>query len=290
MVNFFLPDFYFNCKMNKITLKYQEEHPEWFNDGCNIVGFYGVYPATVWNGEYYVIGGADNENIKATTKEFNDKGKAIIHEFTNSELQPYHIYDNIGNIHLRLTENELNMVCVTTDLLKDYIEEAYPKFSFISSSAKHLYEIEDLQTELKDDSFKYVIANTIFNNDDQLFDLENKDKIIMVINDAHKFSCPNDAARCKFNSEVQLNYGVAAEQSPCNGCEAFTVSFYELMNRKHFITVDDVYSKYPENGINNFYVAGRAANKLDLLEAYVYYLIKPEWQDYVRLKAMMELE
>ena len=290
MINFYLPDFYFNCNMNKFAIQYQEEHPEWFREGCNIAGVYGVYPATIWNGEYYVLGGADNENIIETTKEFNSKGKSIVFEFTNVRLQPYHIYDNISNLHCRLCEDDLNMICVADDLIKDYVEEAYPKYSFISSSAKHLYELEDLQKELKDDSYRYVIANTVFNNDDELFKLENKDKIIMVLNDPHKFSCPNDNARCIYNSDLQLNIGLATTQSPCYGCTATQASFYELMERKHFIKVEDVYGKYPENGINTFYMCGRAANKLDLLEAYIYYLIKPEYQDYVRLKFMIALQ
>jgi hypothetical protein len=51
-----------------------------------------------------------------------------------------------------------------------------------------------------------------------------------------------------------------------------------------------MYGKYPENGINTFYIFGRGYNAFDLLEAYVYYMIKPEYQDYVRLRMMIDLQ
>ena len=63
-----------------------------------------------------------------------------------------------------------------------------------------------------------------------------------------------------------------------------------MRDRKHFISVEDMYGKYSEEGINNFYIYGRGYNAFDVLEAYVYYMIKPEFQDRVRLKMMINLE
>jgi hypothetical protein len=330
MVDLFLPDFYFNARMNQafVNLKYglleektedskEEEntdkpvefvteekkeperptftpHPEWFRDDCNIKGVYGVFPISVWNGEVYCVGRAANDNADATTKWFNDRGVSVVAEYTNTKLQPFHIYDNGCNIYTKKMEKEDNYCCVASDLLLDYIGEVYPKFKFISSSAKNIWELKDLQKELNRDEFSYVIANTVFNPDDSIFELENKEKIILVANSTHKYSCPHDNVRCDYMSELQLNYGKQPENAnsiPCTQCSAVTDDFYTVKrDRKHFITVEDMYGKYPENGINTFYIYGRGYNAFDVLEAYIYYMIKPEYQDQCRLRMMIDLQ
>ena len=51
-----------------------------------------------------------------------------------------------------------------------------------------------------------------------------------------------------------------------------------------------MYGKFQEAGINNFYIYGRGYNAFDVLEAYIYYMIKPEYQDHTRLAMMITLE
>jgi hypothetical protein len=183
---------------------------------------------------------------------------------------------------------------VASDLLLDYIHEVYPKFNFISSSSKEIWDIKELQKELNRDEFSYVIANTIFNPNDEILKLDNKEKIILVANSSHKYSCPHDNLRNDYMSQLQLNYGKQPDSManvPCTQCSSILDDFYTVKrDRKHFITVDDMYGKYPENGINTFYIFGRGYNAFDLLEAYVYYMIKPEYQDYVRLRMMIDLQ
>lgn len=312
MVNLFLPDFFFNARMNQAFINLRDgitkddngeeitdarmrrdPHPEYFRDGCNIAGVYGVFPISIWNGEVYCVGRATNDNAEQTTKWFNDRGAAVVAEYTNTKLQPFHVYDKGCNIYTEKMENEMNYCCVASDLLLDYIGQVYPKLKFISSSAKQIWDIKTLQKELNREEFSYVIANGIFNTDDDIFKLENKEKIILVANSTHKYSCPHDNLRCDYMSELQLNYGKAPDNMnvPCTQCSAVTDDFYTVKrDRKHFITVEDMYGKFPENGINNFYIFGRGYNAFDVLEAYVYYMIKPEYQDSVRLRMMMDLQ
>lgn len=292
MVNFFLTDFYFNCNMNKCIVKYKKKHPEWFRDGCNIAGIYGIYPSSIWNGEYFVYGGADRENIIETTKVFNDDGIPLVLEYTSSVIDEFTsmVYDNISNLQCKLCENDMNMITITSDTLREFIHANYPKYEFIASSARLKYTTKDLEAELDNDAFKYVIVNTVFNNDKAIERMDNKDRMILVINDPHKFCCPNYHPRQKYVSELQMNLGLTVSENCCEGCTAIEASFFELMQRKQFISVEDVYGKYQDAGIDKFYIAGRPANKLDLLEAYMYYLIKPEHRDAARLRMMIDLQ
>ena len=51
MVNLFLPDFYFNSRMNQAFIELKEKNPEKFYDDCNIKAVYGVFPTCIWKGE-----------------------------------------------------------------------------------------------------------------------------------------------------------------------------------------------------------------------------------------------
>lgn len=294
MVNLFLPDFYFNSRMNQAFIELKEKSPEKFYDGCNIKAVYGVFPTCIWNGEVYSIAGADNDNIKKTTEWYNDRGVSLINEFTNCSILPFHLYDNTSNIYCRIMENNMNYCNVVSDILKDYISSSYPKFKIISSSAKQIWDMKDLEQELACDDFAYVIANPVFNYNENIININNKEKIILVANSAHRYSCPNDSQRCRYMSQMQLDYGLVPDVSnsfPCVDCRAVLDSFYDVMrNRKHFISNDDMYGKFQDAGITNFYIYGRGYNTFDILEAYIYYMIKPEYQDHTRLQMMIHLE
>lgn len=294
MVNLFLPDFYFNSRMNQAFIELKEKSPEKFYDDCNIKAVYGVFPTCIWNGEVYCAAGAANDNAKETTEWYNSRGVSLINEFTNCNIQPFHVYDNASNIYCRIMENDMNYCNVVSNTLLDYISSMYPKFKFISSSAKQIWEMKDLEQELASDDFSYVIANPVFNPDEELLNISNKDKLILVANSSHKYSCPNDSQRCRYMSQMQLDYGLVPEVAssfPCASCGSITDGFYDVMrNRKHFISKDDMYGKFQEAGITNFYIYGRGYNAFDVLEAYIYYMIKPEYQDHTRLQMMITLE
>ncbi|MBP5580382.1 MAG: hypothetical protein J6X85_01070, partial [Ruminococcus sp.] len=55
------------------------------------------------------------------------------------------------------------------------------------------------------------------------------------------------------------------------------------------ISAEDVYGKYTDMGYSNFKIEGRMIHAVDILESYMYYLIRPEHRDRVRLRALKEL-
>jgi collagenase-like PrtC family protease len=55
------------------------------------------------------------------------------------------------------------------------------------------------------------------------------------------------------------------------------------MQNHSFVTVEDLYKKYVPAGFSNFKLEGRAFNKYKIAESYMYYLVKPEYRDMVRV-------
>lgn len=56
------------------------------------------------------------------------------------------------------------------------------------------------------------------------------------------------------------------------------------------ISPDDLFTRYMEMGYRNFKIEGRAANLFNVMEAYMYYLVKPERRDEIRLIYLLSLQ
>lgn len=74
-------------------------------------------------------------------------------------------------------------------------------------------------------------------------------------------------------------------------CSNIVEDFYTVMKtRDSFIKVEDLYGKYAEAGYRHFKIEGRTNNNFDVLESYIYYMIKPKYQNEVRLQILRGLQ
>ena len=55
------------------------------------------------------------------------------------------------------------------------------------------------------------------------------------------------------------------------------------------ISPDDIWNKYVPMGFSQFKIEGRSSETLNLLEHYMYYMIKPEYKDIARYTFLRQL-
>jgi hypothetical protein len=55
-----------------------------------------------------------------------------------------------------------------------------------------------------------------------------------------------------------------------------------MMKAELFISVEDLYNKYVPAGFNIFKLNGRHTGDKNALDYYLYYMVKPEYQDIVK--------
>lgn len=72
-------------------------------------------------------------------------------------------------------------------------------------------------------------------------------------------------------------------------CKCVNRSIFDIKNLSTHITPDDIYEKYLPMGFNQFKIEGRTSNVLNLMETYLYYMIKPEFIDEARFKFIINL-
>lgn len=284
-IKFYLPDFYNRYYINLILHGLKLQYGDCFYENVEMGAVYGCFPGSIWNGGRISLGSCKKEDMNYIINEFNERGIPIRYTFTNPMLEEKHLYDTFCNLCMELGNNGFNEVLVNSPLLEDYIRKNYPKYKIISSTTKCITEVKDVKREAEKDYYLVVLDNS-FNNAEKLFTLDNPEKYELVANSYCRDSCPRRVEHYEAVGRSQLEFS----SSQFDECNSINRDFYDLMKNRSFITTEDIFGKYYEAGFRHFKLDGRAFNQYKLVESYMYYLVKPEHRDVVRLALLRGME
>ena len=277
-VNFFLPDFYENFKLIVFLDDLIKQEPQLFFDDIRIGSVYGCFPGSIWNGGRVILGGCTKQEINLVITELNERDIAVRYTFTNPLLEKQHLFDTFCNLCMELGNNGKNEVLVNSPLLEDFIRKMYPGYAILSSTTKCIKDVETIQQELEKD-YALVVLDSAMNNTEELFSLKHKEKIELIANHYCKDDCPRRKEHYDVVGRCQLEFS----EIDFPTCSNINRDFYQVMKNRSFITTEDIFGRYREAGFVNFKLDGRGFNKYKVLESFVYYLVKPEYRDRVRL-------
>ena len=277
---FSIPDFYGNFGINVKLIDLFEKHSEMINDGVVIESVYGCFPMAIWNGGRIFSGITNATNAEDTIAYFNNRGVSCRFTFTNCLIEDKHLNDTWCNTLMEIGNNGSNAVIVNSDILNDYIRKTYPNYSRISSTTKVIRSIEEFNVECMRD-FDICVLHYDFNNKfDELEKIVYPEKVELVVDERCIPNCKAREAHYAAISKGQLGL----RNAKFNGCLAGSVDNYEIvMSRPHYVSYQDIVEKYAPMGINHFKIVGRFEKKEHVVESYIQYFIKPEWQTTARL-------
>lgn len=277
-VNFYLPDFYENFHLILLLDDLMKQSPECFFDDIRIGAVYGCFPGSIWNGGRVILGSCTKQEIDYVIAEFNQRGIALRYTFTNPLLEKHHLLDTFCNLCMEAGDNGRNEVLVNSPLLEDFICSMYPGYKILSSTTKCIKDTELLKQELEKD-YALVVLDSAMNNTDELFALEHKEKIELIVNHYCQDDCPRRKEHYDAVGRCQLTFS----ETDFPVCGNINRDFYQIMQNRSFLTTEDIYGRYRESGFVHFKLDGRGFHISKVLESFVYYLVKPEYRDRVRL-------
>ena len=283
--HFYLPDFYVNCRLILFFYEMMKRNPEFFFEQAQITAVYGCFPGSIWNGGRDILGSTTKEEIEYVLNEFNSRGIAVRYTFTNPVLEKKHFYDTFCNLTLELSNNGMNEVLVNSGELEEYIRTEYPKMKLLSSTTKCLNTREEIERELQED-YPLVVLDSAWNNTDQLFAMPHHEKIELLVNHYCRDNCPKRKAHYEEIGKSQLEF----RDSSFEACPFVRRSFYEVMENCSFITTELLYGSYMEHGFVHFKLDGRSFPRFKVMESFIYYFVKPEWRDYIRMQVLGEID
>lgn len=280
LAQFNLPGIFSNFVLNKKIIELNRTNPEYFYDNHTVTGVYGVFPTSIWNGGRHLTGFCSIDRVKEIISYFNSNGVSCYLTFTNCCLSDNHLYDTFCNLCMKeLCINENNGVVVNSPILEAYLLKKYPNVKLVSSTTKCITDFYLLQLECCK-AYQYVVPDYSFNHDPRLLTMHMREKIELLVN---SYCCDNCQER--FNhylalSKSQLSYSNKRTFSECPYIHESFKTIHD--NRKSFITVSDIDKRFIQHGISHFKIEGRGTNNLNIIESYLYYLVKPKYIDLVR--------
>lgn len=289
MLNFYLPDFFYLFKLNINTILYMRKNPNFFYDGITVKAVYGAFPPSIWNGGRTMsFDFVERNAIIAALKNFNGLGVALRYTFTNILLTEEHVHDSYCNECMRLGDNGMNEVLVNSPILEAYIRDRYPRYRIISSTTKGIKTIDGLNQELE--KYPIVVADYTLNNKEALFQIPNRDRCEILLNTNCADNCQSRQKHYRFLAKLQLQQEVEPFHCPYGRDHVLTLNMHDMMKtNKSFVTVEDLYGKYVPAGFKEFKIEGRKLNQYEVIEYYVYYLVKPEYRDKARVDLMFAI-
>jgi len=298
-IKFHLPDFCGNFRMNLVFADALKAQPELFYDNITIASSYGCFPPAAWNGGRAAVGAVRREFIDFILKEYNSRGIPVRYTFTNPLVTEKHLSDPFCNMITEKAENGLNEIIVNVPVLEEYIRKTYPKYPLISSTVKQIEGHKELLAELEKD-YKLVVLDYNWNNRfDELEALPHKEKIELLVNSYCTPHCKRRKSHYEFLGERQfaLNrqvFGndkerampIADKEFPCPNTN---LNFYDTLAFETNISPEAIFEKYVPMGYENFKIEGRLMHPVNILESYLYYLVKPEHRDRLRVEMLRNL-
>lgn len=283
MINFYLPNFYernFHI-MNTYFIENIRNHPEYFYDNIQIGAVYGTFLGVIWNGGRAMRGNIKMREVFNIVEHFRKLNVPIRFTYTNPLITEEHLNNEYANNITRLAHNGKNEILVNTKVLENYLREKYPKYKFLSSTTKCLLNENEI---IKESENYYLTVLDYRKNDD--FDflsrLPHPEKYELLINAYCDPKCSNRQKHYEILGQSQI------DDKPANfECAIKKNNFFEALNEFNtVIKVEDLYSKYVDMGFCHFKIEGRTDHIIDVLESYLYYMVKPEFKDKIRYEIL----
>ncbi|MBR1592628.1 MAG: hypothetical protein IJ666_06435 [Ruminococcus sp.] len=299
-VRFHLPDFAVHYKFNLVFAEMLKNCPQYFRDGVEIASVYGAFPPSLWNGGRFQSGVCSEDFIKQVIYSFNSRGIPLRFTFTNPMIEEEHLSDEYCNMIMKLADNGLNEVIIMSPLLENYIRENYPKYKLTSSTCRRITDPGRLYDEVNKDYHIVVIDYDLNNRFDILEKIPDKEKCEILVNACCNPACSHRSHHYRTIGQEQIIYAQHVKNHPNTdfsfqeffdshpesdyerNCNCMQRTVFEIKNLSTHIPPDDIWEKYVPMGFCQFKIEGRSFDLFNLMEHYMYYMIKPEVRDEAR--------
>lgn len=281
--------------INLVFLRLQKDSPDVFLDNVRIESVYGGVPGAKFCGGRNSFGAcADLGAVQDLLATYAAYGVACNLTYTNQLVDQRALETSTYSIKLleilaaRDTADSVdapvaNGVIVHSDALDRYIRDAFPQLRRISSTTKELVAEEAIVAELT--CFDRVVLNYNLTKDRAVISrLPNRDRLEVMVNEYCTLGCPNRQNHYRHISLDQMRGKrttftcACAEKRPPQA-----LGFLNgLINGDVFLRNEEIRSYHDDLGITWFKIVGRELARYDVIDSYLYYLIKPEYWYEVR--------
>lgn len=168
-----------------------------------------------------------------------------------------------------------NGAILAVDEVNEFVRCRFPELVRISSTTKGLRRPDDVNRELE--RYDRVVLDYNLTWDESVIgQIRGRDRIEVMLNEYCTPNCPHRAAHYRAASLSQLE-GAPTTFACRQHAAPQTWGFLSgLLNGDVFLRNEDARRYEREFGIGSFKIVGRGLARYDVIDSYLYYLVKPE--------------
>lgn len=283
MIRMTLPGLTEFADINLLFIEVARARPDMFYEDIRIDSVYGGFPGSMLAGGRNNVGERLNiDSVAARIARYNDLGVGCNATFSNQLASPQTLEGSPYDQALLevLAAGEGNGVILYSDELAEAVRARYPRLAIIASTTKSLTEkaAVDAACGLYD---RVVLEYNLTHDEEFISRAAHPEKLEVMVNEYCTLGCPYRDAHYRAVSQAQLR-GVEAD-FPCRhepAPQAF--GFLQgLVEGDVFLKNADIRRYRDEYGVGTFKIVGRGLARYDIVDSYLYYLVRPEcWYEF----------
>ena len=277
---FSIPGYFLKFEEITILLAYYKNHSKYFYTDRIIDSTYDFPPGLIWNGGRILpFHNFDQEKLYQAAGYYKDADIKLRHTCTNLLLDEHMMYDWQSNLWVRITEKEGNSVITATDVMAQHIKKTYPLYNIIWSTTLDITDINKINDLTQNDM---VVLQYSRNTDDAyLKQIQRPDRCEILCAEPCLPYCPYRKEHYIENSKKQLWYQLDEGEYCLHNPPHLRYNLYDQLKFKTAVTNERI-DQLANMGFQYFKISGRISVITTWLEPIIYYLVLPEYRDYVR--------
>lgn len=281
MINYTLPDFTVGLGLNLFFIRLARQRPAYFLPDVRIDSVYGCFPDCILNGgRTFIQRRYTPARMEETFALLAENGVRPRLTFTNMLARVDHLKDPYVEAMLQVASRFGGEVIAYSDEVGAYIQQHYG-LKLVLSTTRALKDAQAYKEAVE--RYDWVVLNYNHHKDYAFIDaLPAKERLEVMVNEFCVKDCPHRLDHYLHNSQDQMN----GQMRPFE-CVAHKADFFaHEAGHPVLFTTDEVRALHDDHGIRYFKIVGRGVPFQTVLEAYVYYLVRPEYREEVRRAVM----
>lgn len=289
--------------LNGLFLSFYRDAREMFFDDVELDSVYGGFPGSSWCGGRGSHGAPlPLDEVRRLVGRYNELGLAcnvtFSNQFVDEEMiatdqysrailallaktdqevsRPHSGSEHGGGTSGEMADGVSNGVILYSEELFKYMKDRFPELICLSSTTKGLVAVEDINAELE--RFDRVVLDyNLTKKESVIQKLDRLENLEVMVNEYCSLGCPYRKSHYEQASLDQIS-GTPSRFECRHRPEPQAYGFLAgLLEGEVFLRNADIRRYAVDYGIEHFKIVGRGLARYDIVDSYLYYLIKPEY-------------
>ncbi len=284
MITYTLPDFTQGLGLNLFFCRLLKARPELCRPGVEVGSVYGCFPSCTLNGGRALVKERYTPaQIEQTYNLLAEYGLTARLTLTNMLATQEDLADHYLEQILSIGAKYGAEAIVYSDRVRDYVRNNYGMKTVLSTT-RGITDVREFNQECHNNDY-VVLDYSVHKDNAFLSAIEQPQKTEVMVNEFCVKGCLHRLEHYRHNSKDQLADSVTEFSCPHNKADFFQ----HRPGHPVIFTAEEAQKLSDRYGIRFFKIVGRGVPFQTVLEALAYYLVLPQYHDYIKAAVLQSM-